>query len=220
MYKPIFNSRLKKNDNSLWFEYDHKQYNNLFIIENKFRDLLDRKIFGGFYVLESSFDFTYANKQRSCKIIYTCSKTNKRMTRKLICDNLMEFSSQVMKKLLVHNIEIDCNITIKPFTYAQHVVQHTISFMHNNYMTTRKMEKIISYCISDGAMGCILCIKGRINGRSMSRKDMVKIGVIRRNTYENDISYYQSNFFGKSGCVGVKAWVNRGRLNSKKDEDN
>lgn len=95
------------------------------------------------------------------------------------------------------------------------------------YMIAREMARRINYkrlqkigkmVLDGGSKGCIISIQGRINGHEISRKDLLIMGRINRNTFANNVQFEKHTFAGKSGCVGIKVWLNLGKLKNSREQ--
>ena len=81
----------------------------------------------------------------------------------------------------------------------------------------RAMKKAVSSSMRMGALGIKVQCSGRLGGAEMSRIEGYREGRVPLHTLRADIDYTLMNAHTVYGCIGVKVWVFRGEVFSKKE---
>jgi len=69
-----------------------------------------------------------------------------------------------------------------------------------------------------GAEGVKVQVKGRLNGSEYARQETVVEGKIPLHTLRADINYSRGAAWTTFGAIGIKVWIYRGELFTKKEE--
>lgn len=81
----------------------------------------------------------------------------------------------------------------------------------------RALKKAIQSTMDAGALGIKVMASGRLGGAEIARSEQYKRGSIPLHTLRADIDYATGRAETTYGSIGVKVWINRGEINSKKE---
>lgn len=209
-YSFLQNINLKSNNNSCWFSTDKKTFRQYLIIDNKIKTAIygEAKNTTNFMLTNVYIEMSTLRSIINVKVLVGYSRLGKKVNESKVKEFVENSIRKYEKDFKSHKIEIQVNEHDKPMTYPFYVAQYIQRTMRKR-ISYRKLSRIAEDCINGGAKGCSLEIKGRINSSEITRKDRVTLGSISRNTLVNDILYSQYVHVGKSGCVGIKVWINR-----------
>ena len=70
--------------------------------------------------------------------------------------------------------------------------------------------------VNSGAQGIRISCAGRLNGAEMSRTETYKQGKVPLQTFRADIDYGFSEALTTYGLIGVKVWIYKGDILTKK----
>lgn len=100
---------------------------------------------------------------------------------------------------------------------AQLVAERICFQLQRRVSARRIMRETIARVMELGAEGIKICIKGRIGGAEIARKEWMMEGKVPLHTLSSEIDYGVSTARTVYGCVGVKVWINKGE--KKKEEE-
>ena len=127
---------------------------------------------------------------------------------------------EVMKKDLKNLTNEDVQISIvdikKPDLSAQ-IVADSIALQIENRASFRMAQKrAIRNAMKAGAKGIKTLVSGRLGGADMARSEGYTEGTIPLHTLRADVDYATSTAYTTFGKIGVKVWIYKGEILSKK----
>ena len=127
---------------------------------------------------------------------------------------------EVMKKDLSKLVNEDIQISIvdikKPDMSAQ-IVADSIAMQIENRASFRMAQKrAIRNAMKAGAKGIKTLVSGRLGGADMARGEGYTEGTIPLHTLRADVDYATSEADTTFGKIGVKVWIYKGEILSKK----
>ncbi len=127
---------------------------------------------------------------------------------------------EVMKKDLSELVNEDVQISIvdikKPDLCAQ-IVADSIALQIENRASYRMAQKrAIRNAMKAGAKGIKTLVSGRVNGVEMARSEGYTEGTIPLHTLRADVDYATSEADTTFGKIGIKVWIYKGEILSKK----
>jgi len=78
------------------------------------------------------------------------------------------------------------------------------------------IEKVMS---ANGVEGARIVVSGRLGGAEIARTEEVKRGSIPLQTFRADIDFKRERATMPYGVIGIKVWIYRGKIFSKKQEE-
>ena len=79
------------------------------------------------------------------------------------------------------------------------------------------MKKAMSSALRQGAKGIKVCVAGRLGGAEIARTEWMREGRVPLHTLRADIDYGFSEAKTTAGIIGVKVWIYKGDVSSKRD---
>jgi len=125
------------------------------------------------------------------------------------------------KKLtkLTGNQDISVNLVEvrKPDLEARIVAQSIAHQIENRASYRRAMKKAMSSTMRMGGDGIRVIVSGRLSGAEIARSEEYSEGRVPLHTLRADIDYAHAEAKTTYGIIGVKVWISRGEVLSKKE---
>lgn len=109
-------------------------------------------------------------------------------------------------------LELEDIVEVKqPDSSAQLIVERIKDQLAKRYPHRRAVSMALEKAMAGGALGIKIVLAGRIGGAEIGRVEKYTKGLVPTQTLRADIDYAQSPAYTKSGYVGVKVWVYKGK---------
>lgn len=95
---------------------------------------------------------------------------------------------------------------------AETIAQQILKRFPHRRAVSQALEKVMQA----GAKGVKIALSGRIGGAEISRTEKYAQGSVPTQTLRANIDYYQVPARTRSGYVGIKVWIYKGEVQSKK----
>ncbi len=105
----------------------------------------------------------------------------------------------------------------RPDLDAQVVADGIAKQLERRVSFRRALKKAIQSSKDAGALGIKVMASGRLGGAEIARSEQYKTGSIPLHTLRADIDYATSRAETTYGTIGVKVWINRVEMNTKKE---
>jgi len=127
---------------------------------------------------------------------------------------------EVMKKDLAKLVNEDVQISIvdikKPDVCAQIVADSIATQIENRASFRMAQKRAIRNAMKAGAKGIKTLVSGRLGGADMARSEGYTEGTIPLHTLRADVDYATSEADTTFGKIGIKVWIYKGEILSKK----
>ena len=127
-----------------------------------------------------------------------------------------------MKKELSKFTKSEINLNIKeikrPDREAQLVAENVALNLENRMAFRRAMKQAMSRTMKAGALGIKASVGGRLAGADIARTEFYSEGTIPLQTLRADIDYGFAEANTTYGKLGVKVWIYKGEILSKKNK--
>ena len=127
---------------------------------------------------------------------------------------------EVMKKELSKLVNEDIQISIvdikKPDMSAQIVADSIATQIENRASFRMAQKRAIRNAMKAGAKGIKTLVSGRLGGADMARSEGYTEGTIPLHTLRADVDYATSEADTTFGKIGIKVWIYKGEILSKK----
>ena len=127
---------------------------------------------------------------------------------------------EVMKKEISNLIGEDVQISIvdikKPDLSAQIVADSIATQIENRASFRMAQKRAIRNAMKAGAKGIKTLVSGRLGGADMARCEGYTEGTIPLHTLRADVDYATSEADTTFGKIGIKVWIYKGEILSKK----
>ena len=116
----------------------------------------------------------------------------------------------------------ECYINIievrRPDIDAQLVAENVALQLERRVAFRRAMKEAVARAMRMGAQGVRIQSSGRLGGTEIARREWYREGRVPLHTLRADISYGFAEAKTSAGIIGIKAWVMRGDVLSREEE--
>jgi small subunit ribosomal protein S3 len=123
---------------------------------------------------------------------------------------------QDLNTMLKKEIAIDIEEVKNPALDAQLVGENIALQLEKRVAFRRAVKRAMEQSVNAGAKGIRVTCSGRLNGAEMSRTEMYKTGKVPLQTLRADIDYGFAESLTTYGLIGVKVWIYKGEILTKK----
>jgi len=121
-----------------------------------------------------------------------------------------------LNNLVKTEVSIDIEEIKNPALDAQLVAENITFQLEKRVAFRRAVKRAMEQSMNAGAKGIRTCCAGRLNGAEMSRTEMYKTGKVPLQTLRADIDYGFAEALTTYGLIGVKVWIYKGDILSRK----
>jgi len=121
-----------------------------------------------------------------------------------------------LNTILKNEVTIDIEEIKNPAIDAQLVAENVAFQQEKRVAFRRAVKRAMSQTMSAGAKGIRVSCAGRLNGAEMSRTETYKVGKVPLQTFRADIDYGFSEALTTYGLIGVKVWIYKGEIITKR----
>jgi small subunit ribosomal protein S3 len=121
-----------------------------------------------------------------------------------------------LNNLAKTEIAIDIEEVKNPALDAQLVSENIALQLEKRIAFRRAVKRAMEQSMNSGAKGIRTSCAGRLNGAEMSRTETYKVGKVPLQTFRADIDYGFAEALTTYGLIGVKVWIYKGEILSKK----
>ena len=130
---------------------------------------------------------------------------------------------KIKKKLAkISSTEIILNIkeVKKPELNAYLVAENIAQQLVKRIAFRKTMKRAIQSARRLGAKGIKVCLSGRLGGNEIARTEWQREGSVPLHTFRADVDYAEAEALTTYGIIGVKVWIYKGEVFSKKTNIN
>ena len=123
----------------------------------------------------------------------------------------------------ISNAEVSLNIkeVKKPELNAYLVAENIAQQLVKRIAFRKTMKRAIQSALRLGAKGIRVCLAGRLAGNEIARTEWLREGSVPLHTFRANVDYAEAEALTTYGIIGVKVWIYKGEVFSKKiDTDN
>ena len=122
----------------------------------------------------------------------------------------------------ISNTEVSLNIKeIKRPELNSYLVAENIAQQLVKRIAFRKtMKRAMQSALRLGAKGIRVCLSGRLAGNEIARTEWLREGSVPLHTFRADVDYAETEALTTYGLIGVKVWIYKGEVFSKKSNIN
>ena len=122
-----------------------------------------------------------------------------------------------LNSIIKNEISIDIEEIKNPACDAQLVAENVAFQLEKRVAFRRAVKRAMEQSMNAGAKGIRVCCAGRLGGAEMSRTETYRQGKIPLSTFRADIDYGFAESLTTYGLIGVKVWIYKGEILSKKE---
>ena len=122
----------------------------------------------------------------------------------------------------ISSTEISLNIkeVKKPELNAYLVAENIAQQLVKRIAFRKTMKRAIQSARRLGAKGIKVCLSGRLGGNEIARTEWQREGSVPLHTFRADVDYAEAEALTTYGIIGVKVWIYKGEVFSKKTNIN
>lgn len=119
-------------------------------------------------------------------------------------------------KLLKVPVHLNIEEIRKPELDATLAAESIAQQLKDRVMFRRAMKRAVSAALKAGAKGIKIIISGRLGGAEIARSEAYREGRVPLHTFRADIDYGTAEAKTTYGIIGVKVWIFKGEVSTKK----
>jgi len=114
--------------------------------------------------------------------------------------------------------EVSLNIkeVKKPELNAYLVAENIAQQLVKRIAFRKTMKRAIQSALRLGAKGIRVCLSGRLAGNEIARTEWLREGSVPLHTFRANVDYAEAEALTTYGIIGVKVWIYKGEVFSKK----
>ena len=118
----------------------------------------------------------------------------------------------------ISNSEISLNIkeVKKPELNAYLVAENIAQQLVKRIAYRRAMKRAMQSTLRLGGKGIRVCLSGRLAGNEIARSEWLREGSVPLHTFRANVDYAEAEALTTYGIIGVKVWIYKGEILSKK----
>jgi len=122
----------------------------------------------------------------------------------------------------ISSTEISLNIkeVKRPELNAYLVAENIAQQLVKRIAFRKTMKRAIQSALRLGAKGIKVCLSGRLAGNEIARTEWQREGSVPLHTFRADVDYAEAEALTTYGIIGVKVWIYKGEVFSKKTNIN
>ena len=122
----------------------------------------------------------------------------------------------------ISDTEVSLNIkeVKKPELNSYLVAENIAQQLVKRIAFRKTMKRAIQSALRLGAKGIRVCLSGRLAGNEIARTEWLREGSVPLHTFRADVDYAESEALTTYGLIGVKVWIYKGEVFSKKSNIN
>ena len=122
----------------------------------------------------------------------------------------------------ISNAEVSLNIkeVKKPELNSYLVAENIAQQLVKRIAFRKTMKRAMQSALRLGAKGIRVCLSGRLAGNEIARTEWLREGSVPLHTFRADVDYAESEALTTYGLIGVKVWIYKGEVFSKKSNMN
>ncbi len=118
----------------------------------------------------------------------------------------------------ISSTEVSLNIkeVKKPELNAYLVAKNITEQLVKRIAFRKTMKRAIQSALRLGAKGIRVCLSGRLGGNEIARTEWLREGSVPLHTFRANVDYAEAEALTTYGIIGVKIWIYKGEVFSKK----
>ncbi len=151
---------------------------------------------------------------QNAHVIITCARPGLIIGKKGTDSEILRRKLSIILNSPVH---VSVEEEKKDQTNAKLVAENIASQLERRVMFRKAMKKTLQSTMRAGAKGIKIIVSGRLGGAEIARSEMVKEGRVPLHTFRSNVDYYIAEAHTTYGVIGVKVWIYKGEVYSKKE---
>ena len=197
---------------SIWFA-KKRDYGKLLIEDYKIRDHIDKNV-----VNSGVSQIIIERTSKKCIVTIYTSRPGFVIGKK---GSDIEKIKKNLSKISSAEVSLNIKEVKKPELNAYLVAKNITEQLVKRIAFRKTMKRAIQSALRLGAKGIKVCLSGRLAGNEIARTEWLREGSVPLHTFRADVDYAEAEALTTYGIIGVKIWIYKGEVFSKKtNKDN
>jgi small subunit ribosomal protein S3 len=132
-------------------------------------------------------------------------------------DKIKKNLSKISSSQVILNIKEVKKPELNAYLVAKNITEQLVK----RIAFRKTMKRAIQSALRLGAKGIKVCLSGRLAGNEIARTEWLREGSVPLHTFRADVDYAEAEALTTYGIIGVKIWIYKGEVFSKKtNKDN
>jgi len=125
-----------------------------------------------------------------------------------------------LSKISSSEVSLNIKEVKKPELNAYLVAENIAQQLVKRIAFRKTMKRAIQSALRLGAKGIRVCLAGRLAGNEIARTEWLREGSVPLHTFRADVDYAEAEALTTYGIIGVKVWIYKGEVFTKKQDIN
>ena len=125
-----------------------------------------------------------------------------------------------LSKISSSEISLNIKEVKKPELNAYLVAENIAQQLVKRIAFRKAMKRAVQSTLRLGAKGIRVCLSGRLGGNEIARTEWTREGSVPLHTFRANVDYAEAEALTTYGIIGVKVWIYKGEVFTKKSEIN
>jgi len=121
-----------------------------------------------------------------------------------------------LSKIASTAVSLNIKEVKKPELNAYLVAENIAQQLVKRIAFRKTMKRAIQSALRLGAKGIRVCLSGRLGGNEIARTEWTREGSVPLHTFRADVDYAEAEALTTYGIIGVKVWIYKGQVYTKK----
>ena len=196
---------------SVWFS-KKREFGKLLIEDYKIRDFVKRNV-----VNSGVSQVLIERTSKKCIISIYTSRPGFVIGKKgSDIDKIKKSLSKISNAEVSLNIKEVKRPELNSYLVAENIAQQLVK----RIAFRKTMKRAMQSALRLGAKGIRVCLSGRLAGNEIARTEWLREGSVPLHTFRADVDYAETEALTTYGLIGVKVWIYKGEVFSKKSNMN
>ena len=196
---------------SIWFS-KKREYGKLLIEDYKIREHIKKNV-----VNSGVSQVLIERTSKKCIVSIYTSRPGFVIGKK---GSDIEKIKKSLSKISSSEVSLNIKEVKKPELNAYLVAENIAQQLVKRIAFRKTMKRAIQSALRLGAKGIRVCLSGRLGGNEIARTEWLREGSVPLHTFRADVDYAEAEALTTYGLIGVKVWIYKGELFSKKTDIN
>ena len=194
---------------SIWFA-KKRDYGKLLIEDYKIRDHINKNV-----VNSGVSQIIIERTSKKCIVTIYTSRPGFVIGKK---GSDIEKIKKNLSKISSAEVSLNIKEVKKPELNAYLVAKNITDQLVKRIAFRKTMKRAIQSALRLGAKGIRVCLSGRLGGNEIARTEWLREGSVPLHTFRADVDYAEAEALTTYGIIGVKIWIYKGEVFSKKNK--
>ncbi len=125
-----------------------------------------------------------------------------------------------LSKISSTDVSLNIKEVKKPELNAYLVAENIAQQLVKRIAFRKAMKRAVQSTLRLGAKGIRVCLSGRLGGNEIARTEWTREGSVPLHTFRANVDYAEAEALTTYGIIGVKVWIYKGEVFTKKSEIN